>query len=157
MKAYWGGGRAPLILWPRHLMEMSGQLHAPATLTPEKEPLVPRAGLDAVVREKFPAPAGNRTPDHPARTDLTPRVVWIGDDWSCRSGMKSGFTQEQVIQFDTGHFCCVPLVTCGYSLHKHLKWPEVQGVCTHLATTNEHFTDKFGGYIRFLRSPSIYA
>jgi hypothetical protein len=42
MKAYWGsGGIAPLILWPQHLMEVSGQFHAPATLPPEKEPLVP--------------------------------------------------------------------------------------------------------------------
>jgi hypothetical protein len=28
----------------------------------------PRAGLDAAVREKFPAPAGTRTPDHPAHS-----------------------------------------------------------------------------------------
>jgi hypothetical protein len=28
----------------------------------------PRAGLDAVVRKKFPVPAGTRTPDHPARS-----------------------------------------------------------------------------------------
>jgi hypothetical protein len=42
MKAYRAnGGIAPLILWPRYQMEVSGQLHAPATLTPEKERLVP--------------------------------------------------------------------------------------------------------------------
>jgi hypothetical protein len=41
MKAYWGsGGMAPLILWPRHEMEVSGQLHALAALPPGKEPLV---------------------------------------------------------------------------------------------------------------------
>jgi hypothetical protein len=42
MKANWGsGGIAPLILWPRQKMEVSGQLHAPAALPPPKEPLVP--------------------------------------------------------------------------------------------------------------------
>jgi hypothetical protein len=36
MKAYWGsGGIAPRIL------EVNSQLHAPAALTPGKEPLVP--------------------------------------------------------------------------------------------------------------------
>jgi hypothetical protein len=52
-------------------MEVSGQLHAPAPLPPGKEPLVPieqEAGWAASKpfwtrwwREKFPAPAGNRT------------------------------------------------------------------------------------------------
>jgi hypothetical protein len=38
MKAYWGSeGTAPLILWPRNYMEVSGQLHAPAALPPGKE------------------------------------------------------------------------------------------------------------------------
>jgi hypothetical protein len=42
MKEYWGsGGIALLILWPRHYTGVSGQLHAPAALTPEKDPLVP--------------------------------------------------------------------------------------------------------------------
>jgi len=27
-----------------------------------------RAGLDTVVKKKFPAPPGTRTPDHPARS-----------------------------------------------------------------------------------------
>jgi hypothetical protein len=41
IKAYWeSGGIAPLILWPRHEMELSGQLHSPADLPPGKEPLV---------------------------------------------------------------------------------------------------------------------
>jgi hypothetical protein len=31
---------APLILWPWHYMEVSGQLHAPVALLPEKEHLV---------------------------------------------------------------------------------------------------------------------
>jgi hypothetical protein len=35
MEAYWGsGGIAQLILYPRHFMEVSGQLHAPAALPP---------------------------------------------------------------------------------------------------------------------------
>jgi hypothetical protein len=41
MKAYWGSrGIAPLILLPRHLKKVSGQLHAPAALPPGKELLV---------------------------------------------------------------------------------------------------------------------
>jgi hypothetical protein len=42
MKAYWGnGGTAPLILWLRHYMEVSGQLHAPAALPHGKSPWNP--------------------------------------------------------------------------------------------------------------------
>jgi hypothetical protein len=42
MKAYWGSGIiAPCILWPRHYMELSGQLHAPAALTQGKSPRYP--------------------------------------------------------------------------------------------------------------------
>jgi hypothetical protein len=41
MKAYWeSGGIAPLILWPRHYMEVNGQIHVPAALSPGKEPLI---------------------------------------------------------------------------------------------------------------------
>jgi len=48
-------------------MEVSGQLHAPAALPPEKEPpgthwiggwVGSRAGLGAVKKKKFPAPPG---------------------------------------------------------------------------------------------------
>jgi len=35
------GGRAPRILWPRHSMDVSGHLHAPAALLKGKEPLLP--------------------------------------------------------------------------------------------------------------------
>jgi hypothetical protein len=58
-------------------MEMSGQLHAPAALTPGKEYLVaivqeagwaPEQFLKRGLGEKFPAPAGNRTADHSARS-----------------------------------------------------------------------------------------
>jgi hypothetical protein len=46
-------------------MEMSGQLHSPAALSPGKEPLVPigeeagwaRAGLDVVVKGKIRGPS----------------------------------------------------------------------------------------------------
>jgi hypothetical protein len=34
-------GIAPLILWPRHYMEVISQIHALAALYPGKEPLVP--------------------------------------------------------------------------------------------------------------------
>jgi hypothetical protein len=37
-------------------MKVSGQLHVPAALPPMKEPLGPRAGLEAVVRRKIPIP-----------------------------------------------------------------------------------------------------
>jgi hypothetical protein len=52
-------------------MDVSGQLHAPDTLPPRKEPLLPigqEAGWAQEPvwmrwwREKFPAPAGARTP-----------------------------------------------------------------------------------------------
>jgi hypothetical protein len=69
MEAYYGnGGVAPLILWPRRQMDVSGQLHAPAALPPgERAPgthwiggwVGPRAVLDAVVKRKFHIP---RTP-----------------------------------------------------------------------------------------------
>jgi len=53
-------------------MEVSGQLHNPAALR-ERAPgthciggcVDHRAGLEAVVKRKIPAPAGNQTPDHP--------------------------------------------------------------------------------------------
>jgi len=42
MKVYWGSGSiTPLIRWPQHYMEVSGQLHTAATLPPGKEPPVP--------------------------------------------------------------------------------------------------------------------
>jgi hypothetical protein len=41
MKAYWGsGGIAPLILWPRHEMEVNVQLHAPTFSPPRRELLL---------------------------------------------------------------------------------------------------------------------
>jgi hypothetical protein len=42
MKAYWeSGGITARTLRPRHYVEVSGQLHAPAALPPGKELLVP--------------------------------------------------------------------------------------------------------------------
>jgi hypothetical protein len=57
-------------------MEVSGQLHASATLPPEKAPgihwigrwLGLSAGLDAVVKRKIPSPYRISNPDHPARS-----------------------------------------------------------------------------------------
>jgi hypothetical protein len=52
-------------------MEVSGQLHAPATLPPEKEPpdtqwiggwVGPRAVLDAVFKRKIPSPRRESNP-----------------------------------------------------------------------------------------------
>jgi hypothetical protein len=41
MKAYWGSGDIDQhVLWPRHKMEVSGQLHAPAALSLGKQPPV---------------------------------------------------------------------------------------------------------------------
>jgi hypothetical protein len=37
MKAYWGSeGIAPRIIWPRHYMEVSGQLYVPTALPQKK-------------------------------------------------------------------------------------------------------------------------
>jgi hypothetical protein len=44
--------------------------------------VVPRAGLNAVMR-KFPAPAGTRTPAHPARTAAPPPAVHRGNIYNC--------------------------------------------------------------------------
>jgi hypothetical protein len=49
MKAYWGSGStAPLILRPRHWMEVTGQLHVAAAYLPESPwyPLDRRPGGD---------------------------------------------------------------------------------------------------------------
>jgi hypothetical protein len=70
-------------------MEVSGQLHDPAALPPEKEPLVPigkEAGWAPEPfwtrwwREKFPAPAGNQTlgPARPARSPELYRLSYHG-------------------------------------------------------------------------------
>jgi hypothetical protein len=58
-------------------MEVSGQLHAPAALTPGKETLVPldrrlggllsRSGRDSEEKNSQPV-QGLETPDHPARS-----------------------------------------------------------------------------------------
>jgi len=64
-------------------MEMSGQLHGPAALPPGKESPVPigqEAGWVTELqwrREKFPASAGTRTPDHAGRSPIpAPRGEW---------------------------------------------------------------------------------
>jgi hypothetical protein len=92
MKAYWGSrGTAPRILWPRHQMEVSGRLHTPAILLPGKEPLVPTGQEVRWApepfwtrwwREKFPAPAGNRTP---IVQPIARRHSWIHPFWMRRS------------------------------------------------------------------------
>jgi hypothetical protein len=66
------GGIAPTHLRPRHLMGVSGQLHAPAALYPRGKgpsvPIVQEAGWAPEpvwtqrLEEKSSAPAGDRTP-----------------------------------------------------------------------------------------------
>jgi hypothetical protein len=77
MEAYVGRGCiAPRILWPRHYMEVSGQLHAPAALPPGKEPLVPV--LDTVVKRKIPSPRRESNP----RTPIVQPVAQRYTDWA---------------------------------------------------------------------------
>jgi hypothetical protein len=65
MEMYWGsGGIVPLILNFGTRWRVSGQLHPPAALLQGRDPGIhwmggwvgPRAGLDAVVKKKFPSP-----------------------------------------------------------------------------------------------------
>jgi hypothetical protein len=70
-KTYWGnGGIAP----PGHLMEVSGQLHAPTALPTGKEPLIThwigswvgsRVVLDSVMKRKIPSPRRESNPRTP--------------------------------------------------------------------------------------------
>jgi hypothetical protein len=88
MKAYWESGSiAPLILWPRQYMVVSGQLHAPATLPPrERGPgthwigvwVGPRAVLDAVVKRKIHSPRRESNP----RTPIVQPVAQRYTDWA---------------------------------------------------------------------------
>jgi hypothetical protein len=83
MKAYWrSGGIAPHILDLGTRWRWVVSFTPPATLPPGKAKspwythwiggwVGPKAGLDAVVKRKtFPASAGTRTPDHPARVPV---------------------------------------------------------------------------------------
>jgi hypothetical protein len=65
-------------------MEVSGQLHASATLPPGKEPLVPnwiggwvgpRAVLDTVVERKIPIPCRESNPRTPIVQTLVQRYT----------------------------------------------------------------------------------
>jgi hypothetical protein len=93
MKAYWGSGSiAPLILWPRQYMEVSGQLHAPASLPQERAPgthwiggwVDPRAVLDAVVKSKIPSPHRESNP----RTPIVQPVAQRYTDWATMALVK---------------------------------------------------------------------
>jgi hypothetical protein len=68
-------------------MEVSGQLHTPATLPPGKEPpgthwiggwVGPRAVLDAVVKRKIPSPRRESNP----RTPIVQPVTQSYTDWA---------------------------------------------------------------------------
>jgi hypothetical protein len=63
-------------------MEVSGQLHSPAGLTPRETPrgnncvrgwMSPRTGLNVIENKKYLATIGNRTPAfrHPARNPVS--------------------------------------------------------------------------------------
>jgi hypothetical protein len=88
MKVYDGsGGIAPLILWPRHYMEVSGQYHVPAALLPGKEsPFIhwiggwvgPRGVLDAVVKRKIPRPRR----ESKSRTSIVQPIAQRYTDWA---------------------------------------------------------------------------
>jgi len=60
VKTYWVWRYSATLTYPLHWKEVSGHLHAPATVPPEKEPpypldrgwMGPRASLDAVERRK---------------------------------------------------------------------------------------------------------
>jgi hypothetical protein len=88
IKTYWrSGGIAPRIVWPRHYMEVSGQLDAPATLPPqERAPRTlwigglvgTRAGVDTVSKRKTPSPRRKANPDHPIVQPVPSRYT----DWA---------------------------------------------------------------------------
>jgi hypothetical protein len=73
MKTYGEWMYRSIFCWPRHLLEVSGQIHSLAVLPPGKEPHSihwrgryedPRTDLDDMEKWKFFAPTGNRTPTH---------------------------------------------------------------------------------------------
>jgi hypothetical protein len=76
--------------WPRNYMEVSGQLHAPTTLPPEKELLVP-IGQEAgwtpepswtrLWEEKFPPRSGTRTPNYPAHSPALANAGMENSKW----------------------------------------------------------------------------
>jgi hypothetical protein len=65
-------------------MEVSGQLHAPAALSPGKQPLVhwirgcadPRDGLDAVMKRKIPSPRRESNPKTPIVLSVAQRYAY---------------------------------------------------------------------------------
>jgi hypothetical protein len=88
-------------------MEVSGQLHAPATLLQGKSPwyrldkgsVGHRAGLDAVVRKKkFPAPAGRQRPPETGRRwwgEEIPEKIWNYQSWTTDLNFGVGLTRTQ--------------------------------------------------------------
>jgi hypothetical protein len=87
MESYWGsGGIAPPILWRRHYMEVSGQIHAPDLYPQGKSPSYPldrklggpRAVLVAVVKRKIPSPRRESN----LRTPIVQPVAQRYTDWA---------------------------------------------------------------------------
>jgi len=114
-------------------MEVSGQLHAPPALLPGKEPLLPVGEEVGWAPEpvwmrwrrvKFPAPAGTRTPDYPARSPvLTELSLSIYVSSNLRLGFPSGLFSIHVfrLQFYM-HFSSLPCVLLSPLITSSLIW-----------------------------------
>jgi hypothetical protein len=87
--------------WPRHWLEVSSQLHAPAALPQEKDPpppdthwigswVDPRTGLDDVEERKFLTLPGLelRSLGRPVRTQSLNRVCYPGSDYICNKKLQ---------------------------------------------------------------------
>jgi hypothetical protein len=81
-------------------MEVSGQFHAPTALPPREKPLVPTAQEAGWApepvwtrwwREKFSAPAGTRTPAHPASSLALYHWAIPAPDDNIKTDIKYGF------------------------------------------------------------------
>jgi hypothetical protein len=74
-----------------------------------------RAGLDAVVKRKFPTHAGTRTPDHPARSPAL--CHWVL--WASRSAHKmfhSLCAFNKAVQFHVTSLCSLIVWVCFMNL-----------------------------------------
>jgi hypothetical protein len=102
-------------------MEVNGQLHLPAALPPEKEPLVPhwiggwvgpRAVLDAVVKRKIPSPRKElnpRTPERPVRSQALYRLRYRGSPLRTEVLYKSEYAYSKR---NAGRQCVVVIMDC---------------------------------------------
>jgi hypothetical protein len=119
MKAYRGsGGIASLILWPRHYMEASGQLHAPAALPPAKDPSYlldrrlsgpqSRSGRGGKKKKSQPPPESN------PRSPIFQPVVQRYTDWAI-AALPRGKESRLLIENEAG-WAPEPVRTGGASI-----------------------------------------